>query len=145
MELTDERREASMSRNIDLPSDQTLRMTYGELADRLGVSLPAAKMRAKRAGFSKNGELLPDGRRLLFVPVNYLQSASPPRPDGAVDWKAAALDAMALVRDLSQANSALMAELAAQKSAVRAAAAAMVEARNLLERYRGSRSVRAPR
>ena len=52
-------------------------LTYRELATRLGVSLPAAKMRAKRAGWPiSRGN---DRKARVQVQTDELEAASPPR------------------------------------------------------------------
>ena len=51
-------------------------LTYREIADRLGVSIPAAKMRAKRnaLGVTRGN----DGKARVTVPSDALSDARPP-------------------------------------------------------------------
>ena len=51
-------------------------LTYREIADRLGVSIPAAKMRAKRNAWGvTRGN---DGKAHVTVPSDALSDARPP-------------------------------------------------------------------
>lgn len=67
-------------------------LTYRELAMRLGVSLPAAKMRVTRNGWTRmKGN---DGKTRVQVPTTEIDAASPPRePATAAKPSAVAADA----------------------------------------------------
>ncbi len=103
---------------------ETVALTYAELAERLGIEVASAKMRARRGRWRR--EPGNDGRTRVQVPVDVLEEAPPP-PPGAPAPPLAAVppDAAEAVVALREAHAA---EIARMEAAHRAAMDALREA-----------------
>ena len=92
---------------------ETVALTYGQLAERLDIEVPSAKVRARRAGWRR--EPGNDGKTRVFVPVHVLaaemQSEVAPAPPAA---PVSAPDPAALLAQ--QASAALLAQLRADQA-----------------------------
>lgn len=95
---------------------ETVALTYAELAERLGIEIASAKMRARRGKWHR--EPGNDGRTRVQVPVEVLNDTPPPPPEASTSPPAAPPPDAAALAALREAHIAEITRMEAMHKSV---------------------------